>query len=307
MNVSIVIPTYNAQNDIDKCLINLIQSKLKPNILVVDSSSRDNTIEIVKKYNVDYIIIPQTEFNFGCIREKYRKYKNAEIFIALSQDAYATDTQFVESLISPLNNNIAVSYARQMSKNINNLFESIPRDFNYPPFSNVRCFNDLNKYGVYTFFCSNSAAAYKNDALDSIGGFPEVMLHEDHLAVAKLLQKGYCISYTANAKVYHSHDYSYKQEFSRYFDIGYVVSTNRWFMKLIKGNSQRGVGLALLMFKSILKQNPKSIFKYFGIIISKYLGYLFGLNHYLINDTLKQYFSGQKYFWDSRFYKKGVK
>lgn len=305
MNVSIVIPTYNAEKNLESCLKNLVISDIKPNILVIDSSSTDRTIEIAKKYDLDHIIIPQRDFNFGYIREKYRKYKNAEVFIALSQDAYACDKNFVKELIEPLfKENVVISYARQIPKNIDNPLESIPRLFNYPSSSHVRSIKDIKKYGVYTFFCSNSAAAYSNDALDSVGGFPEVLLHEDHLIVAKLLQKGLSISYSAEAKIYHSHDYTVKQEFSRYFDIGYVVSTNIWYKNLIYGTTSRGVKLSLKIFRSIIFQNPQLLPKYILTSLAKYFGYTIGLNQSYLPDSMKKYFSGQKYYWDSKYYKR---
>ncbi len=83
-------------------------------------------------------------------------------------------------LVDPLVQGLsATAYARQVPHHGAGFFEAFPREYNYPPTSHVRSLKDLSKYGVYTFFCSDSCAAYTNAALDAVGGFPRVLLGED--------------------------------------------------------------------------------------------------------------------------------
>ena len=54
-----------------------------------------------------------------------------------------------------------------------------------------------------------------------VGGFPDdVIMNEDMVLAAKLLHGGRAVAYCAEAVVRHSHDYSLRQQFRRYFDIG---------------------------------------------------------------------------------------
>jgi len=56
MKVSVVIPAYNEEKYIKDCLTNLINQEEKPDeIIVVDNLSKDNTAEIVKKFDVTLI------------------------------------------------------------------------------------------------------------------------------------------------------------------------------------------------------------------------------------------------------------
>jgi len=64
--ISVIIPTYNRANDLDRCLKSLqVQTYKNFEVLVCDDGSTDNTKEIVDKYN--YILALQyiKEENFG--------------------------------------------------------------------------------------------------------------------------------------------------------------------------------------------------------------------------------------------------
>src|SRR5206468_3109343 len=80
-------------------------------------------------------------------------------------------------------------------------------------------------------FCSNSFAAYRRTALEDVGWFQEkLLLGEDLHISARMLMKGYRLSYVADAIVYHSHNYTAIQEFKRYFDLGVFFERERWLL-----------------------------------------------------------------------------
>ena len=64
MKVSVIIPTLNAEKFIEGLLKNLIEVQtLKPDeIIIIDSSSQDKTVEIVKSYGCKTVII-EKEYN----------------------------------------------------------------------------------------------------------------------------------------------------------------------------------------------------------------------------------------------------
>lgn len=223
LTISLIIPTLNAHHHFS-------QSPYLPEIiakfptLIIDSSSNDSTIEDAKKIGTDVIVIPKAEFNHGATREFARKQLKTDIVVFLTQDAFPVDANLIEKLVAPLlkNESVAVSYARQIPHDNADILEAFPRFYNYGTQPQIRSLEDIQQYGVYTFFCSNSCAAWRNSALDEIGGFKTVLTNEDYFAVADLLQKGYKIAYAPKAIVKHSHHFALWQEFKRYYETGYV-------------------------------------------------------------------------------------
>lgn len=61
--VSIIIPTFNSEKNINKCIQSLIKQPYKNvEIIVVDQSSSDSTREIVGKFNIKLIKLPKPKF-----------------------------------------------------------------------------------------------------------------------------------------------------------------------------------------------------------------------------------------------------
>lgn len=70
-SLSVVIPTLNAEDEIDSLLDTIEAQSLKPSdILVVDSSSDDGTVDEVAKHPcVNLVRIERKEFNHGSTRD----------------------------------------------------------------------------------------------------------------------------------------------------------------------------------------------------------------------------------------------
>lgn len=276
-SIGVIVPTLNAASRLKRCLTPFLQSPLNPKILVIDSSSTDETIEIAKQLQVETLLIPQKEFNHGLTREKARQHLATDIVVMVTDDAFATTPSTLEILIEPLvRNQASISYARQLPRENAGFFEAFPREFNYPEVSHLRSLSDSNQWGVYTFFCSNSCAAYLNSALDEIGGFPNVSFGEDTVVTAKLLRRGHKIAYVAEAEVIHSHHYTLLQEFKRYFEIGAARKTNQELLSCNSGDSKRGASLVKAMFKRLIKEKPSLLPLAMLNISAKALGYYLG-------------------------------
>jgi glycosyltransferase involved in cell wall biosynthesis len=62
MKFSIVIPTYNSEKTIKKCLDSVFSQKRDCEVIIVDNASNDNTLEIVQGYSVKLV---KLDFNYG--------------------------------------------------------------------------------------------------------------------------------------------------------------------------------------------------------------------------------------------------
>ncbi len=304
ISVGLVILTKNAQKTLDSILCQLTKTSLEIQILIIDSSSSDSTVLIAKNHDIKVIVIHQADFNHGATREYARKQLNTDIVIFLTQDAIPVNSDLIANLVKPLidSDKVVVSYGRQIAHNGADLFEAFPREYNYGNKSQIRGIDDLEEYGVYTFFCSNSCAAYKNTALDEIGGFNPVLTNEDYFAVAALLQKGYKIAYVAEAVVSHSHRYTLWQEFQRYFDTGYVRAENPIIQNLVGQAESRGIGFVSALLKQVWLTKPPLMPYVIIQSAMKWLGYRVGFYGLHLPLCLKKKLSQQAYYWSSHYY-----
>lgn len=298
-SVGVILLTLNAEKHLSHCLKPLIDSSLKPKILIVDSQSSDQTLQIAKTHEIEVLTVNRSDFNHGMTREFARRQLKTDIVVFVTVDAYAVDSSSLEKLILPLVNGTAsLAYGRQLPHQGADFFEAFPREFNYPNKSEIRCIADIPSKGPLTYFFSDSFSAYLNSALDEIGGFKKVVLGEDTLAAAELIKKGHKLAYVAEAKVRHSHGYSLKQEFCRYFDTGLMRKQYENVLNCAVGDQKRAHEYVRKMLKDLYNQNPKLLPYACLHVLAKWLGYRLGQKSFRRSNWIKKLFSSQKYFWE---------
>jgi rhamnosyltransferase len=232
--VALVIPTLNAASDWH-ALVGAIQSQERPpdQVLIVDSESTDCTLALAHASQFLSAKISRASFNHGGTRQwAVQHMKDAEIVVFLTQDAILASPDSLEALLRTFDDPlVGAAFGRQLPRNGANAIEAHARLFNYPMDSSVRAFESRETLGFKAIFISNSFAAYRRRALEAVGGFPpDVILGEDTITAAHLLMKGWRIAYAADAQVYHSHAYSWLQEFRRYFDTGVLHARESWLL-----------------------------------------------------------------------------
>jgi len=300
---TIIILTLNAEKEIEKILEKINFKKY--HVIIIDSSSEDNTIKLCKKYNCKIKVINKDDFNHGGTREYARNLTKTDIVVFFTQDAIPTNHDTIHNLISPLlDGKASVAYARQLPKKGSDIFESFPREHNYGDRSQIRSIKDIKKYGQYTFFSSDSCSAYVNSDLDLVGGIEPTIVSEDYFNAVKLLLAGKKIAYVSEAEVYHSHKYSLINEFQRMFDTGYARAEKQQIKTYEKNTTRQGLKYTIALFRKLIIQNPLLIPYAILQTIVKYTGYKVGLNSIKFPTWLKKLFSGQKYYWSSKYYVK---
>lgn len=280
--VSILVPTYNAGPSFRALLDALGRQQLRLfEIIVVDSSSSDETLSIAKSQGVQTHRIAKQAFDHGGTRNFLGTLAKGDILVYLTQDALPVDDTSVPALVSSLltDDRIAAAFGRQIPQANATAFAAHLRTFNYPAVSHTRTIQDCEQYGMKTFFCSNSFAAYKRKALGSVGWFKEgLLMGEDMYVCARMLLKGYHIAYAADAVVYHSHNYSVRQEFKRYFDLGAFFNREPWILERYGNASSEGFRfvrseLSFLLNSGLMRFIPVSLLRN----AAKWCGYQLGL------------------------------
>lgn len=229
-SLSVVIPTLNAEDEIDSLLDTIEAQSLQPlDILVVDSSSDDGTVDEVAKHPcVNLVRIERKEFNHGSTRDMALRRSAGEFVCFLTQDAVPTSNRYLERLVAPFlaDDSIALVTGRQLPKADARRFEQLVRKFNYPNAPSVRSKSDLPKYGIKTFFASDTCSAYRRTAYLECGGFDHVNTNEDMLMAARFIVSGMKVAYEPRAEVYHSHNLTPSQQFARNRAVGFFLETH---------------------------------------------------------------------------------
>ena len=299
-SVGVVVPTYKGRQHLSRCLGPFLESPLRPRILVVDSSSGDGTVEEAERLGAETLVVPRHEFNHGATRELARRQLATDIVVMVTQDAYAKDDETLRRLVSPLiARDAAVAYGRQIPRPGAGTFETFLRAFNYPPHSNIRALADAPTYGAGLFFCSNAFAAWRQHALDEIGGFRTTLSHEDAIAAALLLKAGHRIAYVAEAIVEHSHPYSMIGDFRRYFDAGYARTEYAQELSFAGPHAAIGARYASDLLGEIAGSRPWAIPYAVAHIALKGVGYFSGSRAVGRSSWIARRLSGQDYFWNS--------
>lgn len=270
-------------------------------VLIIDSSSSDNTVDTIKQYGFETQVISQSEFDHGGTRQRaFEQLQDSDYIIYLTQDALVPNVDALYKLVEPLieNPNIAGSYGRQIPHADADVFAKHLRMFNYSRGSYVRGYNDRHTWGMDCVFSSDSYSAYSVAALKKIGGFPKhVIFGEDVYVFARLVKAGYKVAYVADVFCYHSHNYKVGNDFRRYFDIGVFHRSESWILREFGHVNQRGIKYAMSEWRYVIKNQPwllpKSVFKTFA----KFIGYKIGYNHNRIGDRLSRKLSMNTEFW----------
>lgn len=302
MNITVVIPTYNAVVKIKEILDKIFSENKDAEVIVIDSSSSDDTVKVAGNYGARIIVIPKDEFNHGKTRNIALKEAKGDIVIFFTQDVMPR-TEAVNKLMKAFNDQqVAIAFGRQLPHKDANVFSSHARFFNYHSYSKIMSLKDKEEYGIKTVFNSNSFAAYRKNLLMQINGFPEsTILSEDMYAAAKLVIKGYKIAYVAEACVYHSHNYSMFQEFKRYFDIGVFQNKERWIIETFGKAENEGMKFLISEIRYLIRSGfwyllPLSLIRN----ILKYVGFKLGYNEKLLPKSLKRILSMNKLYWEEK-------
>ncbi|QCK76349.1 glycosyltransferase [Raoultella ornithinolytica] len=301
MKFFIAIPTYNG-GEIWKEAARNIQKYAPANSLVyvIDSSSKDKTVNIAENSGFCVKTIASADFNHGGTRNiaVSSNADNNDIVIFLTQDAIP-EPEFVKKIISVFDDpSVACAWGRQLPHTSANPIAQHARYFNYPSESHICGSEDSAVLGLKTVFMSNSFSAYRISVFQELGGFPSnTILCEDMYFTAKAVLAGYKVAYVADAVVRHSHNYQPQEEFRRYFDIGVFHSEQPWIREKFGGAGGEGKKFIISELKYLCKKGMLYIPLALLNNLMKIVGYKLGQQYKYLPNSLVKFCSMHKRFW----------
>ncbi|QPB43157.1 glycosyltransferase family 2 protein [Rodentibacter haemolyticus] len=304
MKLQLIIPTYNAERYWDKLYLSIKEQTIKFCVIVIDSSSTDGTVKLAKQAGFTVHSIEKSSFDHGGARNQATKWvdEDCEFIVFMTQDAILASSTAIETLLSPFADPAVVAVCgRQLPHQNAAPFATHARLFNYPNHSITKSQADIPILGIKCAFMSNSFAAYRKSVFDKLGGFPEkTILAEDMHLAARMILLGYKVAYCAEACVYHSHNYSIKQEFQRYFDTGVFQQHESWIQEKFGKASNEGKKFVLSEWRYLAKHAPLLLPKAFIATFAKWLGFKLGYHWQRLPMALCIAFSMHKDYWKTK-------
>lgn len=308
MKIDVIIPVYKPGRELFELLDKISGQTLPVNRIILINTEEGFFEQAIRgtdfytRYrNVRVWHLSKREFDHGGTRHYGVMKSEADIFVMLTQDAMPADEFLLEKLTQNLSGPVAVSYGRQLAREDSSVLEKLSREFNYPEESRKKGLEDLEKLGIKTFFCSNVCAAYRRDIYDELGGFiPRTIFNEDMIYAAGAVKKGYLISYEAQAKVVHSHNYGCRRQFHRNFDLGVSQADHPEIFSVVKSESE-GKKFMRAARLSLKRQGKQGRLPEFYLQCAfKYAGYLLGKNYKILPKKIILWASDNKSYWSAK-------
>ena len=300
---SIILPTKNVDMYIGDLLKNVYRQDFMGDIetIILDSSD-DQTPEIAKDFSVKIIHVETEEFNHGNTRNLGAQMAKGTFLVFLSADVIIKDSQWLTKLLEPFKDPmVAGVFSRQYPKKDANPMENFFIQYVYPLKSYVLKMNNQGKILLKDpVFFSTVSAAIRKEVWEKIK-LPEMLMSEDQEWAKRTLLAGYKIAYASESVVYHSHNYSLKQVFHRFFGSGATLQYIYHHEKIeqpkakfiIQGLKYLKAECQYLVRNGEVKRLPYALLYEF----MRFLGYFLGTKHKYMPVWLKVMLSNQKNHW----------
>jgi glycosyltransferase involved in cell wall biosynthesis len=211
--ISIIIRTYNEERHLGDVLSSIEAQECDADVevVLVDSGSTDNTIQIAGQHGCRIITISKQDFTFGRSLNRGCAAANGEILVFVSGHCIPVDSNWLQELVAPLvSGDISYCYGRQIGGKAgtgSKFSESQLFRKHYPKTS------ALPQEG---FFCNNANSAIRREQW-AVFGFDEQLTGLEDMALAKkICESGGRIGYAAGSVVYHLHDESWRAVKNRF-------------------------------------------------------------------------------------------
>ena len=240
--VSIVVLTKNEEANIQGCLDMIFSQHFEHafEVLVIDSGSTDSTTSMATRFPVKLIEIEPQEFSHGGTRNLGAEMGNGQIIVFLNGDAQPADQHWLSTLVQALApENVVGAYSRQLPRSYAYPMEQFFLNWMYPcnRVSQGKA-NAANQSFDSTFFSTVSAAVRKRVFQDAPFR-ADIPMSEDNEWSVRVARQGFRIAYCPDSLVYHSHNYTLRHAFRRFFDAGMTAR-----MSYLDGNRRNWVRVA---------------------------------------------------------------
>lgn len=241
--VSVIIPTLDEADNLRKLLpaLERQETDFEVEIIVIDSGSKDATLDVCREFGVRTKEIPPGTFDHGRTRQEAAGLASGEILVFTVGDALPSDDRWLANLVGPAleDENVAGCYGMQVGPDapeINPLEQGISLEHEialdvasgpharedpgtgriFKKVADGFRFDELppREQRRLASFDNCTSCARRRILIEEVP-FESARFGEDFQWAAKVLERGYTVVFEPRAKVFHYHEQNFRYFFRR--------------------------------------------------------------------------------------------
>jgi GT2 family glycosyltransferase len=201
--VFVIIVTYNGSKWIEKCINSLLHSVYPIEIIVIDNSSTDDSVELLKQFPQIHLIQSEDNLGFGKANNigiDYALKNNADYVFLLNQDTWIFDDT-ISNLVAVAQKNPSFGIVSPMHFS----GDEKTLDEGFVTYYNRKIEENSDETIINVPFVNAAAWLVSNACLRKVGGFEPLFGHygEDRNYCDRVLYHQFQIVIAKNAKICH--------------------------------------------------------------------------------------------------------
>lgn len=210
MKLTVIIRAFNEEKHIGKLLRGIqAQSGPEAEVVLVDSGSTDNTVDIALNQGAKLISIKPDDFSFGYALNKGCQAATGEFLVIASAHTYPVYQDWLEQMVLPFQDErIALVYGKQRGNELTKYSE-------HKIFE--KWFPEESDWDQQNPFCNNANSAIRKSLWEKYPFDEKITGLEDLDWAKRVMRDGYKIAYNAEAEIIHVHEETPRSIMNRYY------------------------------------------------------------------------------------------
>jgi rhamnosyltransferase len=302
--ISVVIPVKDGGPDLVRCLEAIGEQRIdaEVEVVVIDSGSRDGSVETARRLGARVHEIDPAEFGHGRTRNLGASLARGETLVFTSQDAYAADAGWLAALVAALGgDDVAGAYGRQLPHADATPPERYFLDFLYGPRERVQAWTGPGEPTFEQTLFSNVNGAMPRAVWSEFPFADDLIMSEDQEWSRRVLLAGRSLAYEPRAAVFHSHAYTVASAFRRFFDSGVSAERSYASRGAAPGSALRSAAARYAKgeLEWLWSTGQRRWIPYTAAYeLAKFAGLQLGRRHRRLPAALKRRFSALPAYWD---------
>ncbi|MEM1177960.1 MAG: glycosyltransferase [Acidobacteriota bacterium] len=228
--VPVIVRTWNDLPLIEQTLAGIRRQTVKSHILVFDNDSEDGTTGVAHRLADDVIRVPRGTYVPGRVLNEAMVRTRGPLTVFLNADCTPEHDEWLEELLRAIEpEGVAAAFSRQLPRPDCNALEALDIE---------RCYGDGNRQSRARHLFSMASSVVRRSAWRSFPFSGDLSYSEDVHWTWRARQRGYAVRYAPDSRVFHSHNYSWRQLYRRYRGEGKaeteIFEWSRWQRSLLR-------------------------------------------------------------------------